>query len=358
MLPEVVWEVSLAHAGLGGIAATKQFVVFGDRDLDDFHDVFRCLDAETGKPRWTVKRLAIASLDYGNTPRATPLIDGDRVYCLGALGNLLCARLGDGQVLWERVFRDEFPLDEPLPWGYCGSPLLVDGMLVIAPGSADASLMALDPVTGETLWKTPGAGPSYGSLTAGRLGGRKQIVGHDAETIGGWDVASGRRLWTIRPESPGDFNVPTPLIHEGDLIVVTENNATRRFEFDADGKIRSDPVAVNDRLRSDMSTPVVVGDHLFCVKDFLFCLNLRDGISEKWRLRDQAIGDYGAIIASTNRLLVMGKGELLLLGADGQRRILARQKVFDQRVNLYSYPALVNDRLYIRGESALRCIRL
>jgi outer membrane protein assembly factor BamB len=350
--------VPLAHAGLGGIAATKQYVVFGDRDLDDFHDVFRCVDAQTGEPRWAVKRLAIASLDYGNTPRATPLIDGDRVYCLGALGNLLCVRLGDGHVLWERAFRDELPLVEPLPWGYCGSPLLVDGKLVLAPGNADASLIALDPMTGETLWKTPGAPPSYGSLTVGRLGGREQIVGHDAETIGGWDVETGRRLWTLRPESPGDFNVPTPLIHDGDLIVVTENNATRRFEFDADGKIRSEPVAVNDRLRSDMSTPVLVGDYLFCVKDFLFCLNLRDGLAEQWRLRDQAIGDYGAILASPKRLLVIGKGELLLLGVDGEKRILARQRVFDQRVNLYSYPALVDDRLYIRGESGLRCVRL
>jgi outer membrane protein assembly factor BamB len=350
--------VSLAHSGLGGIAASDQFVVFGDRDLDDFHDVFRCVDAKTGEAKWTVQRLAIASLDYGNTPRATPLIDGDRVYCLGALGNLLCVRLGDGHVLWERSLRDEFPLDEPLPWGYCGSPLLVAGKLILAPGSTDASLIALDPVTGETQWKTPGAPPSYGSLTAGELGGRTQIVGHDAETIGGWDVESGHRLWTLRPESPGDFNVPTPLIHEGDLVVVTENNATRRYEFDADGKIRPEPVAVNDRLRSDMSTPVVVGDYLFCVKDFLFCLNLHDGLAEQWRLRDQSIGDYGAILASAERLLVIGKGELLLLGVDGQKRILARQRVFDERVNLYSYPALLDDRLYIRGESALRCIRL
>lgn len=37
---KVVWEVPLGRAGLGGIAATKQYVFFGDRDLDDFQDVF------------------------------------------------------------------------------------------------------------------------------------------------------------------------------------------------------------------------------------------------------------------------------------------------------------------------------
>ena len=47
-------------------------------------------------------------------------------------------------------------------------------------------------------------------------------MGHDATTLGGWDVATGERLWTITPQVPGDFNVPTPLIHKEHLIVVTE----------------------------------------------------------------------------------------------------------------------------------------
>lgn len=348
----------LAHAGLGGIAATESHVVFGDRDLDDFHDVVRCLDAENGNTLWTVERLAIAALDYGNTPRATPLIVGPHVYFLGAHGHLLCIRLTDGEVIWERNFRDQFPLREPLPWGYCGSPLIVAGKLIVAPGADDASLIALDPMTGELLWQSPGGKPAYGSLTAGEFGDVQQIVGHDAETLGGWDVESGKRMWTVQPDAPGDFNVPTPLMYHGDLVVSTENNATRRFEFGIGGHIHPQPVAVNRKLRSDMSTPVVVGQHLFCVKDFLFCLDLDSQLDEQWRIRDRALGDYAAIIASPQRLLVIGKGELLLLPADGKKLILARQRVFEQSVNLYSHPALVGDQLFIRGESALRCIQL
>ncbi len=353
-----MWEVPLAHAGLGGIAATDRFVVFGDRDVDDFHDVFRCLDANSGETLWEVKRLAIASLDYGNSPRSTPLIAGGRVYCQGAHGHLLCIRMADGEVVWERNFRDEFPLESELPWGYCGSPLLTDGSLIVAPGATDASIVALDPETGAIKWKTPGSPPSYGSLAVGVLGGVKQIIGHDAESLGGWDIETGKRLWTVKPRADGDFNVPTPIVHDGQLIVVTENNGARRFQFDRSGRIAADPVAYNSKLRSDMSTPVVVGSKLFCVKDFLFCLDLDDGLDEIWRKRDRAIGDYGAIIASPQRLLVVGKGELLLLHTDGQKEIIARQKVFDERVNIYSHPALVGDRLYIRGESKLYSLRL
>ena len=225
--PHIIWEIPLAHAGLGGIAATQHYVVFGDRDLDDFNDVFRCVNSDNGETLWEVERLGIAELDYGNTPRATPLIAGEHVYCLGAHGRLLCIRLGDGHVVWEMDFRDDFPLKEELPWGYCGSPLLVDGKLIVAPGASNASLVALDPDSGEILWKTSGAPPGYGSLNVGMLGGVKQIVGHDATSLGGWDIATGRRMWTVTPANDGDFNVPTPIIDDGKLLIVTENNGAR-----------------------------------------------------------------------------------------------------------------------------------
>jgi hypothetical protein len=57
-------------------------------------------------------------------------------------------------------------------------------------------------------------------------------------------------------------------------------------------------------------------------------------------------------------LLVIGKGELLLLRTDGGQQIIARQKVFGEKVNIYSHPALVGNRLFIRGESKLLCIQL
>lgn len=320
--------------------------------------MFRCLDADTGETRWEVQRLGIAALDYGNTPRATPLIEGEHVYCLGAHGHLLCIHLADGRVVWEKNFRDDFPLKAELPWGYCGSPLLVDGKLIVAPGAATASLLALDPTTGETKWTAPGAPPSYGSLTVGHLGGVKQIVGHDTDTLGGWDTETGKRIWTVKPQAPGDFNVPTPIVADGQLIITTENNGARRFNFGESGRIVAEPVTANAKLRSDMSTPVIVGNRLFCVHNFLYCLDLENDLAETWRIRDRSFGDYGAIIASDDKLLVIGKGDLLLLNTDGRQQIIARQKVFDENVNLYSHPALVGNRLYIRGESKLCCLEL
>lgn len=185
-----------------------------------------------------------------------------------------------------------------------------------------------------------------------------QIVGHDAETLGGWDVGTGERLWTRPPEYEDDFNVPTPVNVGGRLLVTTENNGTRLFDFDSAGKIVPEPVAMNRKLKPNMSSPVLVGKLLYCVDRYLYCLDTSDRLAEVWRLRDPAFADYCAIVASREKLLVIGTGELILMRADGSKEILGRQRVFDEDAEIYSHPALVGNRLYIRGESSLKCVAL
>ncbi len=101
------------------------------------------------------------------------------------------------------------------------------------------------------------------------------MVAYDHESLGGWDPADGRRLWTLAPPLPGDFNVPTPVVVGDKLLLVSENNGARLHAFDAQGKIRQTPVAVNRKLKPDMSTPVVVGHRVFCVHEKLYCLDAR-----------------------------------------------------------------------------------
>jgi outer membrane protein assembly factor BamB len=355
--PRVLWELSLAQSGLGGIAANESFVIFGDRSFDNLQDVFRCVDANSGAVVWEVARFAAGKLDYGNSPRATPLIAGPHVYCLGAFGTLLCIELESGNVVWETSLR-RYKTQGDLPWGFCGSPLLVDGKLILNPGGPEASVVALDALTGAEVWRSPGGAPSHGSFIEATIRGKRQAIGYDANTLGGWDIDTGERLWTIIPKVPGDFNVPTPIVYGNQLLVVTENNGLRLFDFDAAGKAVEQPMAQNAKFRPSMSTPVVVGDRLFCVNNFLYCFDIREGLKELWRRRDSSLGEYAAVVASNERLMVVGQGELLLLGTDGSKNIESRLRIFPEDVPLYSHPAIVGNRVYVRGESRLICIEL
>jgi outer membrane protein assembly factor BamB len=48
--------------------------------------------------------------------RATPTVDGDRVYVLGTMGNLLALDVGDGRILWQKDYVRDFNASIP-SWG-------------------------------------------------------------------------------------------------------------------------------------------------------------------------------------------------------------------------------------------------
>jgi outer membrane protein assembly factor BamB len=359
--PKILWRTPLASIGVGGVAATSKHVLVSDRELDDSFDVFRCLDAQTGQELWAHRYPAPGMLDYGNSPRATPLVAEGKCWLLGAHGHLSCVEVATGRLVWQLDAKTEFGLVEELKWGLCGSPLLIDGKLIFYPGGPEAAIVALDPNTGKAIWKTPGHPPGYGSLIAATLGGKRQIVGHDATTLGGWDIATGKRLWALEPPIPGDFNVPTPIVHRGRLIVCTENNGTRLFRFHSDGTIVKQPVATFGPLAADTHTPVVAGDRLFGAMTDLFCLDLGDQpLKLFWKGEDAAFFEHASLIASANRLLVStSEGELVLLDTTADRlKILGRMKPLEGDGGLLSHPAVVGPRLYLRGSGEIVCVSL
>lgn len=343
------------------MAATSEFVIVSDRELNDTADVFRCLKAADGKEVWSSLTPAPGNLDYGNSPRTTPLIHNGLVYLLGALGDLSCVELATGKSKWALNVRDEFEPEEARKWGVCDSPLIVDGKLIVAPGAKEASLVALDPKTGKVVWKAPGKAAGYGSFIAAKLGGTLQIVGHDAETLGGWDVKSGKRLWTLSPERRGDFNVPTPIVVGEKLLVTTENNGTRLFAFKADGTIEPKPVATHKKFGPDSHTPVVAGSRLFGVWNRLYCLDLENGLKELYDESESSYSGYCSAVATETRVLVTSKaGELILLDATAKEYSeLGRLAAFGKgEKGVFSHPAFVGTRVYVRGSRSLLCIDL
>lgn len=339
-------------------------MIVSDRDAADAGDVFRCLDAADGRELWMVRYPAPGRLDYGSSPRATPLVHDGLVYLYGAFGTLTCVELDSGRIVWRRELGREFPVGEKLAWGLAASPLIVDGRLIVNPGNREASLVALDPATGETRWQSPGKPPAFASFLPVSIAGRVQIIGYDRDSLGGWNPQTGERLWSLVPKRSGDFNVPTPLVVPTAaglrLVVSSESNGTRSYRFDESGNIAARPEAEHFDLAPDTHTPVVVGTRLFGIWGELFCLDVADGLKEIYHAKDDAFIDYASIMASDDRLLITSQsGELLLVDAHADEfRVLNRLKLFEQDNGVLSHPALVGDRLYVRGSDRIVCLRL
>jgi len=360
--PQQLWRVPMTGLGLSGIAATDRYVIVADKSKDGRRDVWRCLDADSGIQFWTVEYDAPEEMDYSNAPRANPVIHGRDVFLLGAFGDLICVELASGATRWRRNIVREFGA-ELITWGMCAAPLVVDGKLIVNPGAPKASIVALDLRSGKTVWQTPGGQAAYSPFIIGRFGGVRQIIGYDADTLGGWAPDTGRRLWTHRPAEHGDFNVPTPIPVGDNLLLATENNGTRLHAFDANGCIVDKPLAINEDLAPDTTTPVVLDGLVFGSSNAsIFCLDAKDGLKTLWSHDDDQFIDHASFIGGNGRILVMTiEGELQLVAADrGGYRLVGSHNIFgdDADEEVWSHPALIGNRLYARGADAVVCILL
>src|SRR5947209_287647 len=87
--PKLLWVYSDAGIGYSGPA------IVGDRlytqGAIDGKDCLYTLDVNTGKRVWSTPISAEWKNDYGDGPRGTPTVDGNRVYAIDGQGELICA---------------------------------------------------------------------------------------------------------------------------------------------------------------------------------------------------------------------------------------------------------------------------
>ena len=359
------WKVKLTSEGIGGIAATSNIVIVGSRSVLEDSDLFTCHNARTGKEMWRVRYPAKGDLDYGNSPRATPLIVNDRVVLLGAFGNLTVVEIKSGEIVWQTDLKLDFDADTPI-WGFCGSPIAVevkvDGkptdLIIVQPGAKEASLVAYDLSDGDIVWESPGRPPGYGSLIEAEIHGEKQLIGFDAKNLNGWNL-QGQELWSISPQTPGDFNVPTPISLGNRIFVTSENNGSRIYQFGTDRRINSVAQARSDLLAPDTHTPVLTKDFVCGIHGSLFCLDKKD-LKIIHEVEDDAFLEYAALVSDgKDCLLVFSQtGEVLLVKALREKcQILDRLQLPIQGTTL-AHPALVGDRLFVRLGRELACLKL
>jgi outer membrane protein assembly factor BamB len=354
-----LWRHGLTGAGLSGVTATHQYVIVADKNDRNDRDIWRCLNANTGREVWNIVYATPTKLEFTNSPRATPVIHGDLVYLLGAFGDLYCVNLRDSQILWRRNIVKDFGADLSA-WGISSTPLIVDDKLIVNPGAKDASLAALDLATGEVLWQTPGGPAAYASLILGTFGGVRQIVGYDAASLGGWDPNTGQRLWELLPPEKGDFNVTTPVNVDGRILLSTAKNGTRLYAFGDDGRILPAPVAWNSSLKPDTSTPVAANGLVFGCSAGLFCLDLDNELRTSYAIKDDpAFKSHAAFITGNSRVLALSvEGELILLQPSRTDLTPASRLPLFKDAEVWSHPALVGNRLYVRSMTEVCCVLL
>jgi len=344
-------------------------------------------DATTGKPLW--KRETDVDFDphpvgrrHGSGPKATPLVDGDRVYSVGIAGRLACLNVKTGQVIWEINYPEQFgargPLADgravvngtenvivpvgkgvgaPVPlFGYTGSPTL-RGKLLITPvgGQRAGTIMAFDKLTGAVVWKSLSENVSYSSPVIAEIDGTQQVVVMTGPRVVGLAVADGKLLWSHPFQISYDESIATPAV-AGNLVMITATGKPlTALRIRHEGATWKKEIAwENEMLSSYLSSMVVDREHVYGMNDGgeFSCLRLSDG---KTLWTGGTHGYYCSPILAGERLFCLNeKGSLAVLAANpAEYKELGLSQLV--KAESWTMPAVVGSRLYIRSSEGLDC---
>ena len=190
--PQLLWKAALTDGGYAGPSVSNGMVFIIDHDGSQ--DIVRALRLTNGEEIW---RYAYADGDRPNFgfARATPTVDGPRVYTQSRFGKVHCLEAATGKLIWMRDVVKDFSGQLPR-WELAVSPLVDGNKLIVQPGGAGAAVVALDKMTGKTIWKGAGDAPAgYASPVIATIGGKRQIVTTDANGALGVDPETGKLLW-------------------------------------------------------------------------------------------------------------------------------------------------------------------
>ncbi|MHC4912613.1 MAG: outer membrane protein assembly factor BamB family protein, partial [Planctomycetota bacterium] len=172
--PKILWK-SPVGKGFAGVSIKDGKVYLVDR-MDSKKDVLRCYDFESGAELWSYSNEDPGKFEY-NGSRNPPTVDKESIYCVGAMGTFYCISLASHELVWEHDLKKDFGAKKPI-WGFAQSPVLYKNLVIVAPQSKKAGVVAYDKNTGEIVWQTPRIcdEAGYSSPTLTTIKGIDQIV--------------------------------------------------------------------------------------------------------------------------------------------------------------------------------------
>jgi outer membrane protein assembly factor BamB len=191
-----------------------------------------CLDGDSGKPIWKFEYPVQYAISYPAGPRCTPLIDGERLYTLGAEGDLYCFEAATGKVLWSKQLKQTYQTNSAL-WGYAAHPLIDGDHLITLAGGAGSQTICLNKKTGEEVWRFGTASEQgYSPATILEAGGVRQMILVNPDAVNSVDPATGKLYWSVPYAADNGSIIMTPVRAGKYLFVGGYSNRNLLIELD------------------------------------------------------------------------------------------------------------------------------
>jgi len=384
--PTVKWKVPVRWGFSGpAVAAGKVFVMDfditegkpdanpGGRTKIKGKERVRCFESATGKELWTHGYDAEYNLSFPAGPRCTPAVEGDLVYSLGAEGFLTCLAVADGAVVWETDLKKTYQVESPI-WGFAGHPLVMGDLVIVKPGGAGTTAVALNRKTGKEVWRAlTSKETGYAPPVSLPQAGQEQLIISHGEAINSLDPLTGKVHWTVpfapsygmaimAPRPAGDYLFMGGMGKKSISLKLKADFATPDIAWDGTPKTGLSP---------KNSTPVFSDGLLYgCDADGeLRCFDPATG--ERYWSSNAVLGStpgsgtFFMVKASPHWVIFNELGELILadLSKEGYKE-KGRAKIIEPtspgmgRTVVWTHPAFAEKCVFARNDTELVCVSL
>lgn len=403
--PRIVWQEKLGTSyGIGSVAAGRYYHFDRyDRRPGSSSGSARltCRNAETGKELWRFEYSMHYEdiIGYNNGPRASPVIDGNRVYIFGVEGMLHCLRASDGELIWKVNTTEKFGVVQNF-FGAGSTPAIFGDLLICmiggsppnSPGLLEsngaldgngAGIVAFNKFSGEVKYSVTNELASYASTKLSTIGGRPWCFMFCRGGLVGLDPRNGKVDFEYpwRAEILESVNASTPVV-VGNEVFISETYqlgssllAVKPGGYDL---VWQDERRVREKsFKAHWNTPIYIDGYLYgCTgrnppDAELRCIEWKTG-KVKWTVPNNirssllyvdghfvCLGEYGALnllkvnpdkcdIVST---LVLRSDEPGMDPIDGGKLRLLKYPC-------WAAPILSHGLLYVRGDERVVCLEV
>lgn len=359
--PPLAWKATGIGKGYSSVSlAGDRLLTMGEID-GKTHLI--AMNAADGKLLWKIGMGAPGG-SHGGGPRSTPSTDGKIVVALAQHGELICADLADGRVVWSKHLVKDFGGREP-GWSYSESPLLDGDRVVCKAGGRQGTVVALSKSDGGKLWQSPPFPESpdakekdpvdYSSTVPAEFGGVRQYVALTQKTVAGIACDTGKILWT--GGHPGKTAVcTTPVCRDGIVFVTSDYGVgSSAFKIGKTGDTwQADKLYFSGEMKNHHGGVTLVGDHLYGTSGGLKCVEFKTG---KTAWQDRSVGKGSVAYVDGHLIVRSERGPIALVEATSTG--YKEKGRFDQpersKENAWPHPVIFGGRMYIRDQDVLLC---
>jgi outer membrane protein assembly factor BamB len=349
--PPVAWRATGVGDGYSSFSVVNgRLYTLGARGETEYVMAF---DTATGRKIWEVPHGRRFGNDRGDGPRATPTVDGDRLYAFGASGDLSALELATGKVVWSLNVLRQFG-GSNIQWGLSESPLVLADRILVNAGGRGASIVALKKTDGSVIWKSQSDQAGYSSGLLHQVGGVRQAIFFTGERALGLDVQTGRLLWSYDQVSNRTANIATP-IARGNRVFLSSDYGTGAALLEmlpSSSGITARQVYFTGEMRNHHASSVLVGDYLYGFSSaILTAMNFESG-QVAWR--DRSVGK-GSVIYADDRLYLFSEGGVVGLAEANPSRYVehGRFQISPGSLPTWSHPVVSGGKLFLRDQDRL-----